>query len=155
MFLFEVIDSLEKNKIKYALVGGYALALHGVVRATIDVDLVVQINKTQLKLVETAMSMIGLQSRLPINAEDIFNFREEYIKNRNMIAWSFVDYTDPAKVVDIIITENLKEFKVKKVSVKGRKISLASLDDLLRMKTGTGRQKDALDVESIKRLLNE
>ena len=155
MFLFEVVDTLEKNRIKYALVGGYALALHGVVRATIDVDLVVQINKTQLKSVEAAMSMIGLQSRLPINAEDIFNFREEYIKNKNMIAWSFVSYADPAKMVDIIITENLKEFNVKKVSVKGRKISLASLEDLLRMKTGTGRQKDALDVESIKRLLNE
>lgn len=155
MFLIEVINSLEKHKVNYALVGGYALALHGLVRATIDVDLVIQINKNQFMLIEKALNDIGLKSRLPISAKDVFNFRKEYITKRNMIAWSFVDYNAPSKIVDIIITEDLKKIKVKKISAMGKKISIASLSDLLRMKTDTGRAKDALDVEGIKGLLNE
>ncbi len=45
MFLFDVCKSLDKAKIGYAIVGGYALALHGIVRATMDVDLVIQIKR--------------------------------------------------------------------------------------------------------------
>lgn len=32
MLLYELTDAFEKAKLKYALVGGYALALHGLVR---------------------------------------------------------------------------------------------------------------------------
>lgn len=38
MFVLDVTDALLKRKIRFALVGGYALALHGIVRATMDVD---------------------------------------------------------------------------------------------------------------------
>jgi len=38
MFLYEVTEALDKKKLKYAVVGGYALALHGLVRATMDVN---------------------------------------------------------------------------------------------------------------------
>jgi hypothetical protein len=38
MFLQNVIQSLEKYHIKYALVGGYAVALHGAIRGTVDIE---------------------------------------------------------------------------------------------------------------------
>ena len=34
MLLYEIYDVLKKAEIKFAIVGGYALALHGLVRAT-------------------------------------------------------------------------------------------------------------------------
>jgi hypothetical protein len=55
MFLYEVIDAIESVKIKYALVGGYALALHGIVRATMDVDLVISLSLKDFELVEQAL----------------------------------------------------------------------------------------------------
>ncbi len=150
MFLFEVVRCLDKAKVKYAIVGGYALALHGIVRATIDVDLVIQISKSQLNFLEKALNSINLTSRIPVGANEIFEFREEYIKTRNLIAWSFVDYKDPSRVVDVLLTENLKALKVQKITVSGQKITVASLKDLLRMKELAHRPKDLLDIESIK-----
>jgi hypothetical protein len=34
MFFSELIQTLDRRKIAYAVVGGYALALHGIVRRT-------------------------------------------------------------------------------------------------------------------------
>lgn len=155
MFLFSVIDSLEKAKVKYAVAGGYALALQGIVRATIDVGLVVKLNKTQLKAAQLALESLGLTSRLPLKAEEVIDFREEYIRDKNLIAWSFVDYKDPSKIVDILVINDLSSYDLMKVSVSGRKIPVISLKSLYKMKTGTGRKKDELDLELIKDKLNE
>lgn len=155
MLLYEIVDSFEASKLKYALVGGYALALHGIVRATMDVDFVLTLKQSEFENAEAALAKVGLQSRLPIRAQDIIKMRKEYIENRNLIAWSFVDYKNPSRMVDILITKDIKEFKLEKVSVGGRKISVVSLQDLLEMKIEAGRPQDLIDIQNIKEKLNE
>lgn len=155
MLLYEVTDAFDQHKLKYALVGGYALALHGLVRATMDVDLVLRLNLTDFELAEETLRGIGLQSRLPIRAQDVIKMRKEYIENRNLIAWSFVDYKNPLRQVDILITQDLKNLDIEKVPVGGRKIVVASLKELLRMKLAAGRPQDLIDVRNIKEKLNE
>jgi hypothetical protein len=154
MFLYEITDALSKAEIKYAIVGGYALALHGLVRATMDVDLVLSLKQDDYERTEKALQSIGMQSRLPIRAQDIIKMREEYIKNRNLIAWSFVDYKNPSRQVDILITKDLRKMDIVKMSVGGRKIPVATLDELLDMKTESGRPQDLIDIENIKEKLN-
>lgn len=155
MLLYEITDIFDKSKLKYALVGGYALALHGLVRATMDVDFVLRLKQSDFELAEKSLEKIGLQSRLPIRAQDIIKMRKEYIENRNLIAWSFVDYKNPSRQVDILITKDLKDLEVEKISVGGRKIAVASLKELLKMKTESGRPQDLIDVKNIKEKLNE
>ncbi len=155
MFLYEIINTLEKHKINYAVVGGYAMALHGIVRATMDIDLVISMSKKDLKLCQKAFLEIGLKSKLPIDGDDIYNFKEEYINNRNMVAWSFVDYKDPTRIIDLLITYNLKKIKAQKISLAGKKIKVASLQDLIAMKTASGRPQDLIDIKSMKEHLNE
>lgn len=155
MFLFEVCKTLDKSRVKYAVVGGYALALHGIVRATMDVDLVIQINKSQLNMVEKALNSINLTSRIPVNADQVYDFLDEYIKNKNLIAWSFIDLRNPSKVVDILLTENLKNIKTKKISISSQKIVVASLKDLLAMKKKSSRPKDLIDIDEIEKKLSE
>jgi len=153
--LYEVTDALSAAKLKYALVGGYALALHGIVRATVDIDLVLRLTQNDFELAEKALNKIGLQSRLPIRAQDVIKMRREYIENRNLIAWSFVDYKNPMRQVDILITKSFDELEVEKISVGGRKISVISLKELLKMKSEAGRPQDLLDIKNIKAKLNE
>jgi hypothetical protein len=155
MFLYEVIDAIESVKVKYALVGGYALALHGIVRATMDVDLVLSLSLKDFELVEQALRKSHLQSRLPIRAQDVIKMRKEYIEQRNLIAWSFVDYQNPSRQVDILIAEDLANLKIEKISVGGRKIPVASLQDLLAMKLKASRPQDLIDVENIRKKLDE
>jgi hypothetical protein len=46
--LKEISEALKKEDIAHGLIGGLALAAHGVVRATVDIDLLVDGNKKQL-----------------------------------------------------------------------------------------------------------
>lgn len=155
MFFYDLIDAIDKAKLKYAVVGGYALALHGLLRATVDVDLVLSLNQKDFELIESILLKLGLQSRLPIKAREVIQFREEYIENRNLIAWSFADFKNPTRQVDILIALDLKKIVVEKVAVGGRKISVASLADLLKMKLKAGRPQDLVDAQNIRNKLNE
>jgi len=38
MLIEKVVKSLSRHHVKYILVGGYAVALHGAVRGTVDID---------------------------------------------------------------------------------------------------------------------
>lgn len=81
--------------------------------------------------------------------------RKEYIENRNLIAWSFVDYKNPLRQADILITKDLKDLDVEKITVGRRKIAVASLKDLLKMKEAAGRPQDLVDIQNIKEKLHE
>lgn len=155
MLLYELIDAFEKAKLKYALVGGYALAMHGLVRATMDVDFVISLKLDEFELAEKTLQKVGLQSRLPIRAQDIIKMRKEYIEDRNLIAWSFVDYKNPSRQVDILITKDLSEINTLKISVGGRKINVATLESLIEMKTESGRPQDIIDIKNLREKLNE
>jgi len=152
MFLLKVVNSLEKQGVRYALVGGHAVALHGAVRGTIDLDFVIQLNEKAFQSAEQAFLDIGLRSRLPVNAEDVFRFREEYIKNRNLIAWSFYNPNNPIEIVDIIITEDLKKMKTITKKVVGKNIRLASIPDLIAMKLKSNRPQDIEDIKALEKL---
>ena len=66
-----------------------------------------------------------------------------------------VDYADPARQVDILITKDLRDLEIERISVGGRKISVVSLKELLRMKTEAARPQDLIDIKNIKVKLNE
>jgi hypothetical protein len=50
-----------------------------------------------------ALGECGLVSRSPIGAQDVYHFRDEYIRNRNLIAWNFYNPQAQAQQVDLLI----------------------------------------------------
>jgi hypothetical protein len=152
MFIQRVIKALHAHKVDYALVGGYAVALHGAVRGTVDIDLVIQVNRKSYRQAEKAMKSIGLQSRLPVTADDVFNFREEYINNRNMIAWAFLNAANPAEMVDIILTEDLANLHAVTKQAFATNVQVLSVEDLISMKRKSGRPQDLEDVKALEAL---
>lgn len=152
MFIIKVVESLERNKINYAVVGGYAVALHGVVRGTVDLDLIINFTKKSLKDAEKVLNKLGLKSKLPVNAEEVFNFREEYIKNKNMIAWNFTNPDNPAESVDILITEDLKQYKIKNIKIENQSIKVVSMEGLIKMKENSTRPQDIEDAKALRSL---
>jgi len=138
--------------VRYALVGGYAVALHGVIRGTVDIDVAIALEAGQFLAVEQAMVSIGLQPRLPVTAEEVFKFREEYIRNRNLTAWSFVHPNNPLEVVDILITEDARKIKTVEKKVDRQRIQVANIDDLIRMKKVSNRPQDIEDIKALEQL---
>ena len=128
------------------------MALHGAVRGTVDIDIVLVISEENFRATEKAMDSIGLRSRLPVTAADVFRFREEYINNRNMVAWSFVNPKNPVELVDIIVTHDLKTMKIKKIPSGKHALPVLAIPDLIRMKKASGRPQDVEDVKALEKL---
>ncbi|MBW1973727.1 MAG: hypothetical protein JRI44_12950, partial [Deltaproteobacteria bacterium] len=48
LFSEEIFEKLNKEGVKYVIVGGVALVLHGVVRLTADLDLMLEMSEENL-----------------------------------------------------------------------------------------------------------
>jgi len=155
MFLLKVCRAFNKYKIPYAVVGGHAVNLHGVIRGTLDIDFIIEWKLSHFKACEKALNEIGLVCRVPIKAEEVFKKRERLISEKNMIAWSFINPASRSEQIDIIITVNSKSKKVKKKRIQGDDVNVLDINELIKMKKESGRKQDLIDVEFLQRVLNE
>ena len=154
-FLEKVCAALREADVRYAIAGGYAVALHGAVRGTIGVDVVLHWTKRALAKAEAALNGVGLVSRLPVSARDVFEFRDEYVRNRNLTTWNFYNPDDPSEQVGIVITYDLtgKQGKrLKRVTLPSGPVQVLSLKDLIGMKRASGRPQDIEDIRALERL---
>lgn len=154
-FLETICKAFNKQKIEYALVGGHAVALHGAVRGTVDIDFVINWQEKTLEQVELVLKKQGLISRLPITANDVFNFRDEYIQNRHLIAWNFYHPDHSNQQIDIIISYDLNT--ADRIFLKTSQTDIAILDKqpLIEMKRASGRPQDIEDVAALETLINQ
>ena len=152
MLLLRVTRAFAKARVRYALVGGYAVALHGAIRGTMDIDLVIRFEEKTSLAAERALRSIGLEPRLPVTAQEVFRFRDEYIVNRNLMAWSFANPSLPSELVDIVLTHDLDELDTKTVRVDGSQVRIVALDDLIAIKVKSGRPQDREDVRALRAL---
>ncbi len=153
MFIIEVVEALNQARVSYAIAGGYAVALHGVVRGTVDLDLVIALTEKDYIHCECALKSLGLHPKLPVTGQDVFRFRKEYMKNRNLKAWSFYDPKDPTRLVDIIITYGKRKILIKNFNIAGKRVRVLAKDELIRMKKIAGRPQDFEDIKALERPL--
>lgn len=147
-----MIEALEKGKVDYAIAGGYAVALHGAVRGTVDIDIVLRFTKKNIFAAEAALRDLGLQSRLPLKGDEVYDFREEYIKNRNLLAWNFINISNPTESVDIILTEDLRNLKTKRIRSGEKTLRVISINDLIKMKEKSNTRQDLEDIKALRSL---
>ena len=149
MKLQKLILALQREKINYMIVGGYAVNFHGYSRNTVDIDLVIKFTLSNLKKIEKLLNEMNLISKLPIDAVSLYKFRDEYINNRNLLAWNFYNPDDPTSQIDILIIHDTSEFKSEKFRVGDLEVKVISKKDLIVMKKQSGRDKDLLDIKEL------
>jgi hypothetical protein len=152
LLIFKVCQALDEANVVYAVVGGFAVALHGAVRGTVDIDIAIQWNMKNLQKVESALKMLGLVSRLPVNAESIFEKRGEFIKEKNLIAWNFYNPKKPSEQVDLIISYDLSGRSIVEIDTSAGNIKVLSRHDLIEMKRESGRPQDLEDIQALEQI---
>jgi hypothetical protein len=64
--LQRVFEALHGAGVEYLVVGGVAVVLHGHLRVTADLDLVVRLTHDNVRGAIDSLARIGLQPRLPV-----------------------------------------------------------------------------------------
>lgn len=150
--LERICGALRDAGVRYAVVGGYAVALHGAVRGTIDIDLALPWSSRDLEAAEAALTGIGLVSRLPLTAHEVHAFRDEYVSERDLVAWTFYNPEDPSEQVDLVIAYDLAGKRTTTVDLPDGPVQVLAIDDLIDMKRASGRPQDLEDARALELL---
>lgn len=151
-FLERVCAALEEAGVPYAVVGGHAVALHGAVRGTVDVDIALDWSEEAVAKAEAALQSLGLVSQLPLTAADVFRHRDRYVAERNLPAWHFHNPAAPLEQVDVLIAYDLAGKAAQRVGTPGGTVAVLSAADLIAMKRASGRRQDLEDAAALERL---
>lgn len=151
-FLERVCAVLGEAGVPFAVVGGHAVALHGAVRGTVDVDVALAWNEDSVAAAEAALQTLGLVSQLPLTAADVVAHRERYVVERRLLAWHFYNPDAPLEQVDILVDYDLAGKAVQRIATDHGCVPVLALSDLIAMKRASGRAQDAEDANALEKL---
>ena len=158
MFYKKIFKELNKENIKYLVIGGLAVNLHGIPRLTQDVDILIDMEpKNILKLVKCLKSL-GYKAKVPIDPEDLIDpdIRKVWITKKNMKVFSFNNTKSSMQEIDILLDSPVKfrdaykDKVMKKIGIL--RFPIASVKSLIKMKKIVGRKTDISDIRMLKLL---
>jgi predicted nucleotidyltransferase len=153
-----VLEALERAGVRYLIVGGVAVVLHGYLRTTLDLDLVLSLDPENLERALKAFSDLGFQPQAPVPLQAFSDpgTREAWARERNMTVFSLWHPDRPGFAVDLFIQEPF-DFqtvyrRALRVPLKGLEATVISREDLMSMKKETGRAQDLEDIAALSEL---
>jgi predicted nucleotidyltransferase len=137
----EMLQCLLEEKVRFLLIGAYALAVHGFPRATKDIDFFVWATP------ENAANLLRALARFGAPLDDI---SESDFSAPGVV---FQIGKDPRRI-DIITKISGVEFERayanrENIFLEGLEIPIISVPDLIANKRATGRTQDLADVEKL------
>jgi hypothetical protein len=158
MFYLDLFRALSDHQVRYLLVGGLAMNLHGVPRMTMDVDLVLAMDEDNLgRFIDCARSL-GLtpQAPVPLAALKDAGQRRQWVEQKHMIAFGLNPAAPAAPTVDVLISPAIDIDaalgRAQTRQVENVPVTLAAIEDMIALKTAAGRRQDLDDLEHLRRL---
>ncbi|OGQ53835.1 MAG: hypothetical protein A3J24_03180 [Deltaproteobacteria bacterium RIFCSPLOWO2_02_FULL_53_8] len=157
-----VFRKFNENEIKYIVVGGLAVNLHGIPRMTYDLDILLDLDDDAN--VERFLRLLkewGFRPRVPVDIMDFADAekRGSWIKDKNMKAFNLVNSEWALSEIDIIIDTpvNYKEAStdIRHITLKDISVPLISIAGLIKMKEAANRRQDLADIRYLKRIDDE
>ena len=154
----DLFKTLNKSGIRYVVVGGLAVVLHGVSRFTEDVDLIVHLEKENLAKFADCMVAMGFKPKVPADPKLLFDpeVRRDWHDNRNMKVFSFFHPSHHQRIVDLFITEpiDFKNIYADHIEIRlgDTSVPTASILHLKELKRQANRPVDIADIQSLDNL---
>jgi hypothetical protein len=159
MRYLDLFQALNEHQVRYLLVGGLAMNLHGVPRMTMDVDLVLALDSGNFARFLACAQAIGLTPIAPVSLVALADpvQRKDWVENKHMIAFGLRSTTASLPLtVDILIAPPIDiEAALNRASLRdvgGTPVALASIADMIQLKQHAGRAQDRSDIEHLERL---
>ena len=160
---FEAIAcALREANVRYLVAGGLAVNAHGYLRATGDVDLVIQLKQDNVIPAFRALAGLGYQPTIPVTAEQFADEtqRRQWIKEKGMTVLSLFSDRHPIYNVDVFVTEPFDFDSEYEKALIGELspdlfVRFVSISTLIAMKRIANRPRDLDDIEHLEIILNE
>lgn len=152
-----IVRALNKNGVRYLIVGGLAVNAHGYLRFTKDADLVIRLIPDNIKRAFTALDALGYKPLLPVTADQFADpsIRQAWIRDKGMQVLQLWSDAHPETPIDLFVHEPFgfdEEYSsaLVKPLYGSIEVRFVSIPTLIRMKQAAGREQDRLDVEHLR-----
>jgi len=137
------LELCNKHEVKYLVIGGYAVSIHGHPRSTKDIDVCIEMSEMNASKMVEVIKDFGFSS-LKLDKED-------FLKRDLITQLGF-----PPLRIDILNDLDGVSFKdawknKKIVSFENVPVNFIGYNDLLIVKQKTGRPQDIADVDKLKK----
>jgi len=157
--LFEpLFDALNRAHVRYVVVGGVAVVLHGFARLTGDVDLAIDLRASEARKAVTAFDQLGLRPRLPVDPMHFADpaVRTAWVREKQMRVFTFLDPSNPMLLVDCFADDVLPFDELwarsEVMSLASTTVRVASIPDLIALKRQAARPQDLQDIEALQEI---
>ncbi len=145
----QLTETLNQKKIDYAVCGGWAMAIHGLPRATIDIDLLI-LSENLTDVWEIVKSFGYDVEGLPLHFHDgVIEIRRISKIDRDSKRLFTIDF--------LLVTEGLNEVWESRELIEWEdgRIWAVSRKGLIKLKRISGRAQDLLDIRNLNEVEDE
>ena len=137
----EFIKLLNKNNVKYLVVGGYALAFHGYPRYTKDIDIWIWLNKENSEKIIKTLREFGFDS-LDLTSEDF------------MQSGTVIQLGKQPNRIDLLTSVTGLDFDEcyssrDEIDIDDTKVCFVDKENFKKNKKAVGRHQDLADLENL------
>lgn len=160
MIAFEpgpVLEALQRHRVRFVIIGGFAAILHGASYVTFDIDITPDAQTENLERLSTALRELGARV-WSTGIDEGLAFDHDAASLARSGVWNLVT---PHGRLDISFVPNGTtgfvdlDAGAEEHVVVGVPVRVASLADIVRSKEAAGRTKDLLVLPTLRRLLDE
>ena len=153
-----ILDALNRAGVRYLIVGGVAVVLHGYLRTTADLDLIIQLDRDNVLRAIRTLQDHQYRPRAPVSAEDFaeVTIREQWIRGKGLAVFAFWSPAHPTLEIDLFVTEpfdfDAVYARALRVPLEKTEATVIALEDLIALKRGVGRPRDLEDIAALESL---
>jgi hypothetical protein len=159
---FDVIFvALAKGHVRYLVVGGVAVVLHGVPRFTADLDLVLDLAPANVAAALRVLGDLAYRPRAPVALADFADLakRREWIQQKALTVLGLWSPNHPATEIDLFVEEPFPfaeaMARASLVDLGSNEVVVASIPDLIQLKRQADRPQDREDIQRLNMILAE
>ena len=158
MFYLDLFSALNHHHLDYVLIGGLAVSLHGIERATMDIDVTVAMTPENLASVVAMARELGMAPVLPVDLNTLIDLDQlaAWHRERNLEVFALRAPGLAGITVDVLLYPpvNYAGMRERAVTFKAGDVPIVvvGIDDLIALKQAVGRPIDLSDIEHLKRL---
>lgn len=143
----QMLLALVKNKVRFMLIGGYAVIYHGYSRTTGDMDIWLALGNDNKENLAKALLEFGIDEESLSIFEGI-----DFTKPQNVFYFG----KEPRRIDFLTMVSNVNfedaNNKVVYFNLENEKIPVIHYNQLILSKTSSGRLKDKADIEELQRI---
>jgi len=135
-----IFESFQKHDVRYVVFGGIAVALHGVPRATFDLDILIEPTAENARKLLKALEACGFGTATQVTAEEVATTQITRLKDRIPLD---IMTSSPGLTFDEAWQNRVQ------MEFEGQGFYVVSREDLIRAKRAAGRPRDLEDLKAL------